>query len=121
MTIIPLVFALLVTGMARAADAVGRGGLAGRALLTFGGGLLLAASLTALFTPALLAAWPAPGEAAAALRSTATGGGAEIPPTPPLSEWLSAFIPASVSNHSRLSNWSRYLRLNLSIMPLFQG
>ena len=95
MTIIPLVFALLVTGMARAADAVGRGGLAGRALLTFGGGLLLATTLTALLTPALLAAWPAPGEAAAALRSTATGGGAQIPPTPPLSEWLSAFIPAN--------------------------
>ncbi len=95
MTIIPLVFALLVTGMARAADAVGRGGLAGRALLTFGGGLLLAASLTALFTPALLAAWPAPGEAAAALRTTATGEGAQIPQTPPLSEWLSAFIPAN--------------------------
>ena len=95
MTIIPLVFALLVTGMARAAESVGRGGLAGRALLTFGGGLLLAASLTALLTPALLAAWPAPGEAAAALRATATGGGAEIPQTPPLSEWLSAFIPAN--------------------------
>ncbi|MFO0541318.1 MAG: dicarboxylate/amino acid:cation symporter [Phenylobacterium sp.] len=95
MTIIPLVFALLVTGMARAAESVGRGGLAGRALLTVGGGLLLAASLTALLTPALLAAWPAPGEAAAALRATATGGGAEIPQTPPLSEWLSAFIPAN--------------------------
>ena len=95
MTIIPLVFALLVTGMARAAESVGRGGLAARALLTFGGGLLLAASLTALLTPALLAAWPAPGEAAAALRATATGGGAEIPQTPPLSEWLSAFIPAN--------------------------
>ena len=95
MTIIPLVFALLVTGMARAAESVGRGGLAARALLTFGGGLLLAASLTALLTPALLATWPAPGEAAAALRATATGGGAEIPQTPPLSEWLSAFIPAN--------------------------
>ncbi|MCA6307042.1 MAG: cation:dicarboxylase symporter family transporter [Phenylobacterium sp.] len=95
MTIIPLVFALLVTGMARAADAVGRGGLAGRALLAFGGLLLLAATLTAGLTPALLAAWPAPGEAAAALRAAATGDAGNIPQTPPLSEWLGAFIPAN--------------------------
>lgn len=95
MTIIPLVFALLVTGMARAADAVGRGGLAGRALLAFAGLLLFSTTLTALLAPALLAAWPAPGEAAAALRAAATGGDVKIPETPPLSEWLAAFIPAN--------------------------
>lgn len=95
MTIIPLVFALLVTGMARAAETAGRGGLAGRALVVFALLLLASTSLTALVAPALLAAWPAPAEAAAALRASAAGGAAQIPETPPLAEWLRAFIPAN--------------------------
>ncbi|MFM8375667.1 MAG: dicarboxylate/amino acid:cation symporter, partial [Phenylobacterium sp.] len=40
-------------------------------------------------------AWPAPGEAASALRTAAAGGVAQIPDTPPLAEWLKAFIPAN--------------------------
>ena len=95
MTIIPLVFALLVTGMARAAETAGRGGLAGRALVVFALLLLASTSLTALVAPALLAAWPAPAEAAAALRASAAGGAAQIPETPPLADWLRAFIPAN--------------------------
>ena len=95
MTIIPLVFALLVTGMARAAETAGRGGLAGRALVVFALLLLASTSLTALVAPALLAAWPAPAEAAAALAASAAGGAAQIPETPPLADWLRAFIPAN--------------------------
>jgi Na+/H+-dicarboxylate symporter len=95
MTIIPLVFALLVTGMARAAETAGRGGLAGRALVVFALLLLASTSLAALVAPALLSAWPAPAEAAAALRATAEGAAARIPETPPLAEWLRAFIPAN--------------------------
>lgn len=95
MTIIPLVFALLATGMARAAETAGRGGLAGRALVVFAVLLLASTSLAALVAPALLAAWPAPAEAAAALRASAAGGAAQIPETPPLADWLRAFIPAN--------------------------
>ena len=95
MTIIPLVFALLVTGMARAAETAGRGGLAGRALVVFAVLLLASTTLTALVAPALLSAWPAPAEAASALRASAAGGAAQIPDTPPLAEWLKAFIPAN--------------------------
>ncbi|MFM8820263.1 MAG: dicarboxylate/amino acid:cation symporter [Phenylobacterium sp.] len=95
MTIIPLVFALLVTGMARVAETAGRGGLAGRALTVFAVLLLVATSLTALVVPALLSVWSAPAEAASALRASAAGGAAQIPQTPPLAEWLSAFIPAN--------------------------
>lgn len=95
MTIIPLVFALLVTGMARAAETAGRGGLAGRALVVFAVLLLASTGLAALVAPALLSAWPAPAEAAAALRASAAGGAARIPETPPLADWLRAFIPAN--------------------------
>jgi len=95
MTIIPLVFALLVTGMARAAETAGRGGLAGRALVVFALLLLASTTLTALVAPALLSALPAPAEAASALRSSAAGGAAQIPETPPLAGWLKAFIPAN--------------------------
>jgi hypothetical protein len=95
MTIIPLVFALMVTGMARAAETAGRGGLAGRALVVFAILLLVATGLTALAAPALLSVWPAPAEAAAALRASAAGGLAKIPEAPPLADWLRAFIPAN--------------------------
>jgi Na+/H+-dicarboxylate symporter len=95
MTIIPLVFALLVTGMARAAETAGRGGLAARALVVFAVLLLVATSLTAVVAPALLSVWPAPAEAAAALRASAAGGLAKIPETPPLADWLRAFVPAN--------------------------
>jgi Na+/H+-dicarboxylate symporter len=95
MTIIPLVFALLVTGMARAAETAGRGGLAGRALGVFALLLLASTSLAALVVPALLSAWPAPADAAAALRVSAAGSAVQIPETPPLAEWLRAFIPAN--------------------------
>ncbi|WP_293539789.1 cation:dicarboxylase symporter family transporter [Phenylobacterium sp.] len=95
MTIVPLVFALLVTGMARAAQTASRGGLAGRALVVFALMLLAATSLTALVAPALVSVWPAPAEAAMALRASAAAGEAGIPETPPLSEWLQAFIPTN--------------------------
>ena len=95
MTIIPLVFALMVTGMARAAETAERGGLAARALAVFAILLLVATSLTALVAPALLSVWPAPAEAAAAHRAAAAGGLAKIPETPPLADWLRAFIPAN--------------------------
>src|SRR5215213_9123434 len=55
MTVVPLIFALVVTGIASAAGAASAGGLAARALLWFT--LLLAASaiMSALLTPLLLA------------------------------------------------------------------
>ena len=95
MTIIPLVFALLVTGMARAAETAERGGLAGRALVVFALLLLASTTLTALAAPALLSVWAAPAAAAEALRASAAGAGAQIPETPPLADWLRAFIPAN--------------------------
>ena len=95
MTIIPLVFALLVVGVAQAAGTVQAGGLAGRALLAFAALLLLSTAIAAVATPALLDLWPAPAAAAQALRAAAKGAAAGIPPSPPLSDWLKSFVPAN--------------------------
>jgi proton glutamate symport protein len=94
MTIVPLVFALLVTGIAQAADTAQAGGAAGRALGTFAVLLVLAAVMAALLVPLLLQAWPAPAEAVAALRRAARSAGA-VPPSPPFAEWLRSFIPSN--------------------------
>jgi proton glutamate symport protein len=95
MTIIPLVFSLLVVGVAQAAGAVRGGGMAGRALLAFAVMLLVSTPLAAIATPALLDAWPAPTAAAQALRASAMGAAASIPPSPPLAEWLKSFVPSN--------------------------
>ena len=95
MTIVPLVFALLVTGVAQAAGTLQAGGVAARSLAVFGVLLLLAGAVGAILTPLLLQAWPAPAAAAASLRTAAHGAASVIPPTPPFAEWLKSFIPSN--------------------------
>jgi proton glutamate symport protein len=95
MTIIPLVFALLVVGVAQTAGTVKAGGLAGQALIAFGVLLLLSATIAAIATPALLDAWPAPAAAAQALRDAGHKTGFVAPPTPPFGDWLRSFVPAN--------------------------
>lgn len=95
MTIVPLVFALLVTGVAQAAGTLQAGGAAARALGVFAVLLLASAGMAAILTPLLLQVWPAPGAAAAALRTAAHGGASVIPPMPPFGEWLRSFVPSN--------------------------
>ncbi len=95
MTIIPLVFSLLVVGVAQAAGTVKAGGLAGRALIAFGVLLVISTTISAIATPALLHLWPAPAAAAEALRASAKGAAAGIPPPPPLADWLKSLVPAN--------------------------
>ena len=97
MTIIPLVFSLLFTGVAQAAGAAEAGGLAGKALLAFGALLLASAAIGAVATPLLLSVWPPPSAAVAALRASAQGAASGIPPSPPFAEWLGSFVPANVA------------------------
>jgi len=92
MTIVPLVFALLVTGVAQAAGTLAAGGIAGRTLLAFGVLLLVSALVSALVGGALLDAWPPSASATAALKAAEKGAGA-VPPTPPFAEWLRSFVP----------------------------
>jgi Na+/H+-dicarboxylate symporter len=90
MTVVPLVFSLLVTGVMGAALQASRARVAGRAVLWFAV-LLLAASLLAIVvTLFALEAWPLP-RAAAAL--AATGGPA--PAVPASTDWLTGIIPTN--------------------------
>jgi proton glutamate symport protein len=95
MTIIPLVFALLVVGVAQTAGTVKAGGLAAQALIAFAVLLLLSATIAAIATPALLDVWPAPAAAAQALRDAGHKTGFVPPPTPPFGDWLRSFVPAN--------------------------
>jgi Na+/H+-dicarboxylate symporter len=98
MTIIPLVFSLLITGVAGAADLRAIGRLGGRSLLTFFG-LLLGAAVVVLplgvlafrFMPGLGDARPPlpPGAVEAAGELTSGGG------TPGFGDWLTSLLPAN--------------------------
>ena len=94
MTIVPLVFALLVTGIASSASAASAGGLALRALVAFALLLFLSGLFGEVVSKAFLALWPIPPEAAAALQS-AISGGTEVPPGASLSQWLAALVPVN--------------------------
>lgn len=67
MTVIPLVFSLLVTGIAAASDAAATGRLAGRAVALFVGLVAIAAALTLTVIPLVLELWPVAPQAAQAL------------------------------------------------------
>ena len=95
MTIVPLVFALLVTGIAATAEAAQAGRLAGRAVGLYVAVMASSAILAAILTPLFLAIAPIPAESAASLRAALTG--VETPaPAPPLGEFLAAIVPANV-------------------------
>jgi hypothetical protein len=94
MTIVPLVFALLVTGIASSASAASAGGLALRALLTFAVLLFLSGLFGEIASKGFLALWPIPAEAASALQA-AISGGTEVPAGAPLAQWLVALVPAN--------------------------
>lgn len=99
MTVVPLVFSLLVVGIAAASDAAATGRLAGRAVALFVGLVSLAAALTLTLVPLALELWPvapgaaqaliagAGGEAATQLQAAADSGG--------FAQWLLSLAPAN--------------------------
>ena len=95
MTVIPLVTALLVTGVAQTAEAAGAGRVAGRAIALFVAGVFVTGTISAFVTPLILQVAPVPAEAAASLRA-ALSGAAPVAPPPPLSEFFSTLIPTNV-------------------------
>ena len=94
MTILPLVFALLVTSIASAAGTMRAGGAAARALALFAVLLVLAGAFSALVSPLILELWPVSAESSRALLAGA--GGADVPDPPPTSEWLRSLVPSNV-------------------------
>jgi len=94
MTVVPLVFALVVTGIAAAAATASASAVTRRALILFALLLLFSAVTGAILGSALLGAWSPPPGALLALR---TGlGASEVPQIPPVAEWLRSLVPTNV-------------------------
>lgn len=94
MTIVPLVVALLITGITATADAARAGKLAARAVMTFLGAIFISGSMSLLMTPLLLRLFPLSTGAADALRS-GLGGSTEAGPSPTFGDFLLSLIPTN--------------------------
>ncbi|GAM96629.1 sodium/glutamate symport protein [alpha proteobacterium U9-1i] len=95
MTVVPLVFSLLVVGIASVQDAAATGKLAARAVLLFTVLLLFAGAFGIYATEGVLALWPIPREAADAFISGAGGASAQIAEPPTLIAWIQGLAPAN--------------------------
>ena len=95
MTVLPLLVALLVTGIASTRETAASGRLAGRALSLFAIFVAGSAIFAAFAMPAMLALWPVdPGPRAALLAGLGAGSQA-LPPHPPLREWFGGVVPTN--------------------------
>ncbi|WP_298401508.1 dicarboxylate/amino acid:cation symporter [Sphingobium sp.] len=93
MPLIPLIFALLVTGIAQAATTARANGMAGKAIGLFAILLLGSSCVAALIGPLMLHLWPVPAGAVGALAGA--GPVTEVPDVRPSAEWLLGFIPVN--------------------------
>ena len=98
MTVVPLIVALLVTGIVAGADQARAGGTARRAIIWFVALLTGSAVLGAVVTPLLLSLFPLPEAAAAALRTglAAVDPSATETPVPGAAELIRSFVPDNV-------------------------
>jgi len=94
MTIVPLVVALLVTGIAASAEAARAGKLATRALVLFVALLWTSALTAALLTPLFLEMFPLPADSIAALRAALTAS-EPIGEVPGLADFLTSIVPSN--------------------------
>ncbi len=94
MTIVPLVVALLITGITATADAARAGKLAARAVMIFLGAIALSGTMSLLMTPLLLGLFPLSASAAEALRS-GLGGTTETGPSPTFGDFLLSLVPTN--------------------------
>jgi Na+/H+-dicarboxylate symporter len=95
MTIVPLVVALLITGIAASAEAARASRLAARSVLIFFVVLWTSAAIGGLLTPLLLQLFPMPAEAAAALRSALTTTTEKVGEVPGFGAFLRSLIPTN--------------------------
>src|SRR5688500_2177401 len=94
MTIVPLVVALLITGIAASAEAARASRLATRALILFVVLLWISSITAAVLTPLLLDLFPLPGAAAAALRD-ALAGTAAVGEVPGFGDFVRSIVPTN--------------------------
>jgi len=95
MTVVPLVFSLLVTGIASVTDAAATGRLAARAIGLFSVLLVIAAVYATLATQGLLAVWPVSAEGAQALRAGAGASGAVAAESAGFAAWITSLAPSN--------------------------
>jgi len=95
MTIMPLVIALLVTGIGKAADSARGGGLALRSVGLFVALLSLSTIIAAFLVPALLRLWPMPAEAAQGLNLALGQAHGPVAAAPGLADFLRSIVPAN--------------------------
>ena len=95
MTVVPLIFAVLVTGIAQVSDAAATGRLALKAVIWFVGLLLISAVTTVFLVNGLLMAWPVGEAASAALRAGAQAPAAGTPIAPDFATWVKSLAPAN--------------------------
>lgn len=94
MTIIPLIVALLITGIAVSAQAARASRLTARAVMLIAALLVTSSVTAAVLTPALLAAFPMPAAAAEALRS-ALRGTEPVGDVPAFADFIASIIPTN--------------------------
>jgi len=95
MTIVPLVVALLVTGIASGAEAARADRLALRAVLLFLTILCASALLGAVLLPLLVTIWPLDPASGLALRGALSGASVPGDPLPGIAEFLRGIIPTN--------------------------
>ena len=95
MTVIPLIVALLVTGIVGGAEAARQGGVAGRSMAWFAVLLTASAIFGALVMPVLIGLFPLPQAAAAALRAglAAVDPQATAASVPGLADFVRSIVP----------------------------
>ena len=94
MTIVPLVVSLLITGIARTAEAARAGRIAGLSLTWIVTMMSLSAVIGAMLMPMILNLFPMPGESAAALKAALTTAPA-VAAVPPFGDFIRAIIPTN--------------------------
>ncbi|WP_395646767.1 dicarboxylate/amino acid:cation symporter [Terricaulis sp.] len=95
MTVVPLVFSLLVVGVASVSDAAKTGGLVLRAVLLFTLLLVLAAIYAIALTNGVLDFFPVDRESAQALIAGAGASAPEVSAPPTFAEWLAGLAPSN--------------------------
>lgn len=97
-TVIPLIVALLISGIVGGAKAVAGGNVAGRSILWFAAVLTLSAIFGGLAMPALLGAFPLPAAAAESLRAGLAGvdTAATSASVPQATDFLRSIVPANI-------------------------
>lgn len=94
MTIVPLVVALLVTGIVQSAQAARAGRIAARTVAWIIGLMTFSAIVGAILTPLFLHLFPLPADSAAALRG-ALGTARKVADVPPVGDFIRAIVPTN--------------------------